>query len=121
MHDDVERHVGSMSVERGADEGLESMGLERGAFDGERFGRASVVLTTGGDWQRQRHRRSLGREIPEHRASCPTAAPAAGSPQGDSPTSSFSIRSAGRQTHERLDVREVSSSRPLRAIERLAH
>ena len=40
----VDRHLEAMSVERDAEKGLESMGLERGTFDGWRFGAASAVL-----------------------------------------------------------------------------
>ena len=40
----VERHVAAQSVERDAEKGLEGLGLERGAFDRWRFGRASLVL-----------------------------------------------------------------------------
>jgi hypothetical protein len=40
----VDRHLAAMSVERDAEKGLESIGLERGTFDGWRFGAASAVL-----------------------------------------------------------------------------
>ncbi len=52
----VDRHLASMSVERDAEKGLESMGLEPGTFDRERFGLASVVLRDPKDLGHSRHR-----------------------------------------------------------------
>jgi hypothetical protein len=40
----VDRHIAAVTVERDAERGLEGLGLERGAFDGWRFGAPSAVL-----------------------------------------------------------------------------
>ncbi|HVV53345.1 MAG TPA: hypothetical protein VHO06_27055 [Polyangia bacterium] len=52
----VDRHLASMTVERDAQRALESMGLERGTFDGERFGPASAALKDPEDLGHSRYR-----------------------------------------------------------------
>ncbi|HEY0870412.1 MAG TPA: hypothetical protein VGD55_08435 [Acidothermaceae bacterium] len=54
----VDRHVAAQTVECDAEKGLERLGVEKGAFDGWRFGAASLVLKDPPELAHSRYRES---------------------------------------------------------------